>query len=164
MKPEHSRRKFIARSTKVCAGGCILLATSKLGLTNTFSELYDKEEKPRPKELNYCGYKCPQDCQFKVATLENKVEKKKEAFETWKITERYGVEYSDEVAFCYGCKADDKPLGAVTGNCTVRACAIDKKIDCCIECNELKECDKDLWSRFPGFHEAVIKMQEAYLM
>jgi hypothetical protein len=163
MKTKINRRNFISNGVKVCAGGCLLLASSKMGMANSYLRQSDEEKKPNPKELNYCGYQCPADCKFKIATLENDLEKKKEAFETWKITEHYGIEFSEDVAFCHGCKSDGKPLGAVTGNCTVRACAIEKGYDCCIECKELKTCDKDLWGRFPDFHKSVIKMQELYL-
>lgn len=161
MKSKLNRRKFIASSAKTCAGGCILLASSNAAFASMFST-YFGDEKPSPKELNYCGYKCPDKCEFLVATLNNDKTKKKEAFEAWKIEERYGKKYSEEIAFCYGCKSEGKPLGAVTGNCTVRACTIEKGFDCCIECKELKSCDKDLWSRFPEFHKGVIKLQGTY--
>ena len=52
---------------------------------------------------------------------------------------------------CDGCKALDKPEGVVVSKCDVRACAREKKLDCCIECDELTTCDKDLWKRFPTF-------------
>jgi hypothetical protein len=44
----------------------------------------------------------------------------------------------------------------------VRSCAREKKLECCIECNELGACDKDLWRRFPKFKEQVVAMQERY--
>ena len=40
--------------------------------------------------------------------------------------------------------------------------AREKGIDCCIECNELPECDRDLWSRFPTFRDQVVEMQKKY--
>lgn len=163
MRSKINRRNFISNGAKACAGGCILLASSKMGVANSVFHYLQEDKKPDPKELNYCGYKCPEKCEFKIATLENNLEKKKEAFEAWKIKDRYGVDFSEDIAFCYGCKTEEKPLGAVTGNCTVRACTIEKGFDCCIECKELKTCSKDLWSRFPDFHKGVIKMQELYL-
>ena len=65
-------------------------------------------------------------------------------------------------AICYGCKALDKPEGVAVARCTVRSCAREKGIDCCIECNELPECDRDLWSRFPTFRDQVVEMQKKY--
>ena len=39
---------------------------------------------------------------------------------------------------------------------------IQEKVQACIQCEELKECDKDLWKRFPQFHESIVKLQEQY--
>jgi hypothetical protein len=50
----------------------------------------------------------------------------------------------------------------VLKRCTVRDCAREKELDCCIECDELTECDKDLWRRFPSFKEQVIELQAKY--
>jgi hypothetical protein len=69
---------------------------------------------------------------------------------------------SNSLAVCYGCKTKDKPEGIVLQRCDVRACAPKKGHDCCIECDELKTCDKDLWRRFPKFKEQVIAMQQRY--
>ncbi len=88
---------------------------------------------------------------------------KKEAYKLWKIKERFDIEFDPETIFCYGCKVSDKPEGVVTKNCTVRECAMKKKNDCCIECDELTNCDKDLWNRYPKFKESVIEMQKKYL-
>ena len=76
--------------------------------------------------------------------------------------ERFGVEFDEEQAICYSCKELDKPEGIVLKRCTVRACAREKELDCCIECDELKTCDKKLWSRFPQFHDKVVEVQEKY--
>ena len=97
-----------------------------------------------------------------VATLNNDAELKKEAWKNWKIEERFGLEFDQEQAICYGCKELDKPEGIVLSRCTVRQCAREKEFDCCIECNELTACDKDLWTRFPDFKKQVIQLQEKY--
>jgi hypothetical protein len=120
------------------------------------------DEKIDPAKLNFCGYTCPEDCKFLQGTLNDDVELKKEAWKAWKIEERFGLEFDAEQAICYGCKALDKPEGVVVSRCDVRACAREKKLDCCIECDELTGCDKDLWRRFPKFKEQVIAMQEKY--
>jgi len=56
----------------------------------------------------------------------------------------------------------DKPKGIVLARCTVRDCAIEKGQECCIDCDELTACDKDLWRRFPEFKDKVIEAQEKY--
>jgi len=157
MKTNLNRRDFIIKSTCV---GCIFVAGSRL------SQLYgiplSEEEKPDPKKLNYCGYQCPNDCQFLKGTLENNTKLKKEAYKLWQIKKRFGVKFSAEDIYCYGCKAIDKPEGVVIVHCTVRSCAISKNLECCIECEELAECNKDLWERFPDFKKTVIEMQKQY--
>ncbi len=116
-----------------------------------------------PKELNFCGYTCPGDCKFKLGTLEDDEQLKRQAFEAWKIEERYDIAFNPETAICHGCKAPGKPEGVVVGNCTVRACASEKKLECCIECPDLGGCDKDLWRRFPDFKKQVDEMRVRYL-
>jgi len=56
----------------------------------------------------------------------------------------------------------DKPLNINVNACTVRKCAVEKGLDCCIECNGLTACDKELWKSFPQFKEKVIEMQKSY--
>ena len=153
MKNQINRRKFVFTAT----AGCSILLSGKLSAF-TFST----EEIPNPKELNYCGYKCPEDCQLLEASMKNDPELKKAAYEEWQIKERHNVDFDADKIFCYGCKVKNKPLGVVVVGCTVRQCAIDKNMDACIECKDLKTCEKDLWQRFPDFHKTIIKMQESY--
>jgi len=110
----------------------------------------------------FCGYKCPEDCTFLRGTLQNDEELKKEAWKEWKIEERFGVAFDVDQAVCYGCKSMDKPKGIVLTRCTVRDCAIEKGQDCCIDCDELTTCEKDLWALFPEFKKMVIEAQIKY--
>ncbi len=155
MKPDFNRRKFV---TTGAFAGCGLLVAGKL---SAFS--FPQEEIPVPKKLNYCGYTCPKDCKFLEASVKNDIELKKEAYEIWEMKTRFGVEEFDpNKIFCFGCKATDKPVGIRLQRCDVRNCAIEKKLDSCIECDELTACEKDLWKKFPDFKNSVIKMQETY--
>jgi hypothetical protein len=160
MKTNLKRRDFIIKGA--CAGisGCLFLSGVKP--FKLYGLSMSSEEKPDPKKLNYCGYRCPDNCQFLKATLENNTDLKKEAFKLWEIEERFGVKFSPDEIFCYGCKTKDKPDGVVLVNCTVRSCVISKGLDCCIECGELAGCNKDLWKRFPEFKNAVLEMQKQY--
>ncbi len=157
------RRAFLSNSARAgftACGACVVSQFPALAWARGAPE---SGEKLDPKELNYCGYTCPTDCKFLTATLENDVELKREAYEIWKIEERFGIEFDPEHAFCYGCKTLDKPEGIVLQRCDVRACVRDKKLECCIECDELEACDKDLWRRFPKFKEQVVEMRVRYL-
>ena len=147
------RRTFISTSATMC-GLCVCAQFPFAA--------YAGDGPIDPKKLNFCGYKCPKDCKFLKGTLDNNVELKQEAWKLWHIEERFGLEFDEKQAICYGCKELDKPEGIVLKNCTVRDCAREKELDCCIECDELPACDKDLWRRFPKFKEQVVELQVKY--
>jgi len=151
------RRDFLVKSSFACMGGCLLISGKDL---NAFP--FQDQEPIDPEKLCYCSYSCPDDCQFLEASVKDDPELKKAAYEQWELEERYGLEFDPDKIFCFKCKPGNNPEGPVLTNCTVRSCAIEKGYQACIQCEELKECDKDLWQRFPTFHEAVVKMQEKY--
>ena len=94
--------------------------------------------------------------------IENNTELKKKAYEEFKMKEKYNIEFDQDKVFCYGCKPKDKPLSINVSACTVRKCVTEKGYDCCIECNGLTSCDKELWKSFPQFKEKVIDMQKRH--
>lgn len=158
MNRKQTRREFVIK-------GCQLgLACGAFAFCPKFNILGNvlQDEVPDPKKLNYCGYVCPADCPLYVATIEYDIEKKKEAYTMFKIEERHGVAFDPEQIFCYGCKTPDKPEGIVVNRCTVKRCAIENGYDCCIECDNLPDCNMDLWKRFPEFHKAMIDEQTKY--
>lgn len=157
MKQNLHRRDFIKKGSAACMGGCMLLSGN--GLT---SAMWQDQEAIDPAKLNYCSYSCPEDCHFLVASQKNDPELKKAAYKEWDLKGRYDLDFDAEKIFCFRCQPGALPEGPVLTNCTVRACAIEKGYQACIQCAELKECEKDLWTRFPQFHEAVIKMQEKF--
>lgn len=159
MTNQFNRRKFMTTGT---VAGCALLLSGKLQAFNSL--IYHQKVIPDPVKLNYCGYTCPKDCKFLEASVKNDPVLKKEAYEIWEMKERFGIsEFDPEKIFCFGCKTKDKPVGIRLQKCDVRNCCIDKKLESCIECKELKTCEKDLWKKFPDFKKAVIKMQSDYL-
>lgn len=161
MSTNQKRREFLKKMAATCAGGCLYSAAVSANSSGLIFN-WDDEKKPDPKALNYCGYKCPETCQFLQGSLKNDEALKKEAYKLWKIEDRFGVPFEADKIFCFGCKNDEKPDGIVLKNCTVRDCAMEKEIDCCIECGELVDCEKDLWNRFPNFKKQVIEMQKKY--
>jgi len=154
------RRVFVSTTAKAGFTLCGLCLCSPL--SSFAEEDAGKEETIDLEDHCFCGYKCPDDCTFLQGTLEDDIELKKKAWKLWKIEERFGVEFDSEQAVCYGCKTMDKPKGIVLARCTVRDCAIEKGQECCIDCDELTVCDKDLWRRFPEFKNKVIEAQEKY--
>lgn len=162
MKTSLNRRNFIINGAKVCIGTCALLAFNTSFASNTKKNWLTNDEPIDPKKLNYCGYQCPADCLFLKGSMENNNELKMQAYELWKIKDRFGVEFDSEKIFCFGCKTKEKPEGIVLRNCTVRSCAMEKGIESCVECRELESCQKELWDRFPDFKKMVLEMQVKY--
>lgn len=157
MKNQIDRRYFVKSGT---FAGCALLISGKLSAISGFYHLQD--EILDPKKLEYCGYSCPKNCQFLEASVKNDVELKRKAYETWEMKKRFGVDFEADKIFCFGCKNPEKPVGLRLQKCDVRQCAIENKLESCIECKKLVNCEKDLWTKFPEFHKAVIKMQKSY--
>ena len=151
------RREFLINASLACMGGCLLFTGKNLNAVH----LQDGQPID-PGKLCFCGYSCPDDCHFLVASLKNDAALKKAAFEEWELEDHYGLVFDEKKIFCFRCKPGDKPEGPVLTHCTVRACAIEKGYQACIQCDDLKGCGKELWSRFPQFHEGVLKMQEEY--
>ena len=152
------RRVFLSTTAKTGLSLCGLCLCSPIAAWAGEAEDDEIELEGRC----FCGYRCPDDCTFKRATLTGDVELKKQAWKEWKIEERFGLEFDEAQAICHGCKAMDKPTGVVLARCTVRECAIEKGKECCIDCDELTDCDKDLWRRFPAFKKQVIEAQSKY--
>jgi len=161
---EVSRREFLKHSSKLgllCGFACMCPhVVSKLQAEE--ADAAGTSIVPDPKKLNYCGYVCPENCPMKAAGESTDIEQKRNAYNEWRIKERYGLEFDPDQILCNGCKTDKAQLGMTVSNCPVRQCVIEKELDCCIQCDDLATCDKALWKEFPPFREHVLKMQEQY--
>ncbi len=162
MEPKLNRRTFLSKSTKAGVAACALACCPMIAQGGVFSGLFSDDDIPDPKKLTYCGFICKDDCKFMVASIKNDSELKKEVYDEWKMKENHNIDFDPDKIFCFGCKNEEKPMGILLQKCTVRACVIEKNHDCCIECKELTDCEKDLWSRFPEFKKQVIGMQQKY--
>lgn len=100
---------------------------------------------------------------MKLAGESDNVEAKRKTFELWDLEGRYGLAFDPDGLFCHGCKTEEKELGMAVSHCPVRPCVIERKLDCCIECDELATCDKELWKKFPTFHESVLETRTRLL-
>lgn len=159
MKTDLKRRDFVNACLKAGIACCALSYGTKLTGNNVVPK---QDIKPDPKTLNYCGYKCTPECPLLKATVENNTELKKKAYDQFKFKEKFNIEFDPDKVFCYGCKLKDKPLSIPVKACTVRSCVIAKGYECCIQCDGLAKCDKELWTSFPKFKESVIEMQKKY--
>jgi hypothetical protein len=161
-KHQVDRRTFLTLGAKAGATVCGLCMCSGFPLVRASQNVAETELLNLDK-LTFCGYRCPPDCKFRQGTIHDDVELKRQAWELWKIEERFGVVFDPDQAICHGCKDLEKSEGIVLARCDVRRCVQEKELECCIECLDLVTCDKDLWRRFPHFKEKVVKMQEQYL-
>ena len=75
MKNNIKRRDFVSGCFKAGAACFLISGNNNMLAMNALQDI-----KPDPKNLEYCGYKCPSDCQLKKATLENNPELKKKAY------------------------------------------------------------------------------------
>ena len=160
MKDNQNRRSFLKQSSCLCFACGISAALPGI---NAMGNFFSEDEIPDPEKLEYCGYKCPDDCPMRQATATNDTELKEKCYKNWRIKEKYDIEFDPEQVVCYGCKTGKEYKGIVVENCTVRKCAIKKGYDCCLECNELADCTKEIWTTFPDFHKSVIEMRKKYL-
>jgi len=156
------RRDFLKSCSTMGLGCAFLLSGTKLRAQESTVQAEEKKIVD-PQKLTYCGYHCGMHCELYKATQENNLELKKKVFQDWNFKGKYGVEFDPNLVFCYGCKAGDKPKNLILEKCAVRECAIEKKIDTCVQCKMLKECKKELWSEFPEHKKNVLKLQESYV-
>jgi hypothetical protein len=150
-----SRREFLLKSSRI---GLACGAMSFCFCNHLAAEESLDNPVPDPRKLNYCSWACEADCPMKTAGESGDIEKKKAAYEMWHVKENFGLEFEPDQIFCNGCKTDKKELGAVVSHCLIRKCAIEKKLDGCIQCDELVSCDKIP----PDFHKNVMEMQKKH--
>lgn len=159
MKKDLKRRDFVTKCFKTGVTCCALVYGNSALAQDPIKQ---QPQKPDPKNLCYCGYKCPPDCVLYKASVANNTELKKKAYADFKIKEKYNIDFDPEKIFCFTCKEKNKTAGVILTSCTVRKCAMEKGYECCIECEGLAACDKELWKSFPQFKVTLIKMQKSY--
>jgi hypothetical protein len=111
----------------------------------------------------YCGLVCDDNCPLYKASVTNDPAAKKSTFEKWQWRETYGVEFDAAKVFCFGCKPDGKPRGLNVSACDTRACATDRGLESCLQCQRLAKCDKKLWKTWPKFHQQMQALQQEYV-
>ena len=171
MDGDLNRRKFIKNCSQIGIAACVCLTCPAFGLAGDSTENEstaaptpeELKEALNPKNLTYCAYQCGEHCDLYRATTTNDQALKRKVYDEWGWKEQYGIEYDPEQVFCYGCKTVDKPKNIVLQKCTVRACAIERKLDSCIQCARLADCEKELWTKFPQHRESVLGFQKKYV-
>jgi uncharacterized protein YuzB (UPF0349 family) len=162
MQSKQNRRNFI-KSCAIIGGACYTLSiwNEKLFAIGNIDDDKNKDIIDL-KKLSYCGIACETQCELYKATKENDIQLKKEIYDKWGWKEKFGIEWDPEKVFCYGCKPADKPLKIGMAECTVRNCALENKMESCVQCKHLSACEKDFWKRWPEFHKNLSQLQEKY--
>lgn len=165
MDGELNRREFIKNCSQIGMAACVCLTCPAIGLAGDTAEPTPEQIKEalNPRNLTYCGYQCGDHCDLYRATTTNDEALRKKVFDEWGWKDQYGIEYDPDKVFCYGCKNVDKPRNIVLQKCTVLACAVERKLDSCIQCAGLTDCEKELWTKYPEHREYVIGLQKKYV-
>ena len=156
------RRAFLKQSVKGITFCCTLSHCPQLLKADSEEKIMDQNEaymKKVSEDITYCAYRCNKNCPWLVASLNNDQKKLQELANKW--SENHDNKKMPESGmFCFGCRPIDKPMGHIVSICTVRQCAIEKKLSNCVECNDLATCDKDLWNKYPSHRQYVLKLQK----
>jgi len=144
-----NRRKFLKGVLGISAG---LAAITRLNGANCYSTA---TLRPDIDAMSFCCLKCGPQCKIFNATLNNDLNVKIEIAESW--NKEFGIPFTTDDVFCYGCKAEGKPQNKAMLRCSVRKCAKEKQIKSCSICADLEKCDKDLWGKWPGLKENALK-------
>ena len=155
------RREFMKGSVRGFVTGCILSRFP--GLLAAEHKVKELDEMDAyigkiSEEMTYCAYRCSKTCLILTATLNEDQQLLKEKARVWSKAHD-GMEIPEGQFYCYGCKPVNKPLGFIVSSCSVRKCAIEKGYASCAECDKLKTCDQDLWTRYPEHRKYVLKLQ-----
>lgn len=165
MAKKQNRRSFLKNCTQYGFSCMALFLWNKnlLASDNDSTKTDTKKVIIDPKQLSYCGIACHKACGLYKATKENNIELKKKFYNQWNWKEKFKIDFDPEKVFCYGCKPGEKPLKIGMDKCAVRMCAIENKMESCIQCSKLDKCDKDLWKNWPDFHNNIKQLQKQYL-
>ena len=85
-----------------------------------------------------CGLNC-EACDARAATIRNDDALRQKTAELW--SRLNGVEITEDMIRCTGCRADGVKTPYCDGLCPIRRCVAEKGYATCAECGLLEECD-----------------------
>lgn len=92
------------------------------------------------KELiAYCGLDC-EKCEARIATINNDDELREKVAKLW--SKLNNVEITKGMINCEGCRVDGVKTVYCGCLCEIRKCAIEKGVNTCRDCSNMKECEK----------------------
>ncbi len=89
--------------------------------------------------IAYCGLDC-ETCEARLATVKNNNELRRKVAEEWSALN--GVEITPEMINCSGCRIPGVKTVYCDSLCTIRTCAMQKQVETCGDCPEMRSCEK----------------------
>ena len=89
--------------------------------------------------IAYCGLDC-ETCEARQATVNNDDELRSKVAKLW--SELNGVEITPEMINCTGCRIPGVKSPYCDSLCPIRQCAMQKQVETCGSCPEMKSCEK----------------------
>lgn len=87
--------------------------------------------------IAYCGLDC-EKCDARIATLNHDDILRERVAELW--SKLNGVEITPEMINCVGCCVDGVKTPYCSDMCSIRKCAMAKKLHTCGGCTEMEQC------------------------
>ena len=89
--------------------------------------------------IAYCGLDC-ETCDARIATVNDDAALRQKTALLW--SELNGVEITPEMINCAGCRIDGAKTPYCEAICPVRQCALERKVETCGACAQVKTCEK----------------------
>jgi hypothetical protein len=90
------------------------------------------------KMIAFCGINCS-ECQAYLATKANDQEMKEKVAASWRA-EYNAPSITVESITCLGCQTENGPWCSHCGECDIRACGQEHKVQNCAYCDEFNSC------------------------
>lgn len=89
--------------------------------------------------IAYCGLNC-ENCEARIATATDDNLMREKVAEEW--SQLNSTTITPDMINCVGCRLDGVKTPYCETICPIRKCAIEKKVETCGDCKEMKKCDK----------------------
>ena len=111
-------------------------------LNKKFYGVGDKWELNGENKMNeliaYCGLDC-EKCDARIATSNNDDELREKTAKLW--SKLNGTEITAKMINCVGCRVDGVKTPFCNTMCSIRKCAVCKKLITCGDCDEMDRCE-----------------------
>ena len=91
------------------------------------------------KMIAYCGLDCSK-CDCYLATINNDNALREKTAKLW--SQLNGITITPEQINCEGCRCDGVKFHYCDKLCEIRKCGIEKKMETCGQCENLRKCQK----------------------